>query len=47
MKHQTDDGWDDWAYWAEVANDVMRDQKKQDDWLAWMRFRTKLFGPLD
>jgi hypothetical protein len=47
MRDKNDDGWDDWGYWAEVANKVLHDKKKQDDWLAWMRFRQKVFGPLD
>jgi hypothetical protein len=37
---------DDWAYWAEVANEVLGGQK-QDDWLAWLRFRAKVLGPFE
>jgi hypothetical protein len=47
MKHQTDDGWEDWDYWSTVASQVLREEKKQADWLAWLRFRAELLGPFD
>ncbi|MGF6963027.1 hypothetical protein OKW43_000032 [Paraburkholderia sp. WC7.3g] len=37
---------DIWAYWADVANTAFSEQKLAD-WLAWIRFRAALFGPLD
>jgi hypothetical protein len=47
MRDSNDDGWEDWTYWSEVANEVLTEQKKRDDWVAWLRFRAKLLGPFD
>jgi hypothetical protein len=47
MRDKHDDGWDDWDYWATVASQVLREEEKQADWLAWQRFRAKLLGPFD
>lgn len=47
MRNQPDDGWEDWDYWAAVASQVLVEEQKQKDWLAWLQFRAKLLEPLD
>jgi len=40
------DGWEDWTYWAQVAQETLAKPQKQGDWLAWLRFRQRLL-PFD